>query len=1081
MSATAVQATSTAHKRQSHRLDVYDFPKVPAPIYRHAAPSAPWPWMNFDIDPSKVLPIPAGLQDNSAWGHYPQSLFGNWTHDQVNRSQMLTKCSARESSTVYKVRVFDDGKFDKQVEARTVRKDDVVDLRAYWNHLGVPSPSNIRVQALFVEDMTLPVLQMLGTRYVTVYIVQYNFSLTPARYNVEPFFFASSANWIPSRYQEDPNALEDRTAAVCGCVYAVSFLLSNDSHHLQRRNKRLIAKHHFLSQASISSCLGRTDTNLDVHEENKFLFQDLLSLHMVRSTNTSTIISCHPSSGLQGTSAKRLQSLVQRTGDSVYWSKIFERSKDPTFLFLAILWYALYAWDESFEVLFRYINALVSSIASRALDLLEHPCQEYDVLQFNDLKLTQELHKLQARLLYYQQLLRDFLRSVEFVRNMPNPAMNAPSISKAEREDSAKLLRTEADTLITEINRLTRQREMLSARLNNVTHLAIATVDIEESKTMQGLAEVAMKDSAAMKQVCRPCFSFSTQLTLVHQIAYLSMVFLPATYLANVFSMNVREINPPTTETIAHYIVAAVSLTLFTSWPEKMLSLLFSLLIIVFLVLLYGYINDRKLGQLPPEAELVFSPARLTPQGVRAAAEDLSKNPVVMRNILPPKTGRRYIVVGGTGFLGGWIVLQLLERGEDPRKIRILDIRPPTRPDLRTGPAQLVAFLQADVSDAAAVSAAFKAPWPDAEGELEVTVFHTAANIRFYEHHVELLPRSSKVNYDGTINVINASKEIGASTLIYTSSASVSVRRARFWLWPWEKQPPFFIQVYNDDDTHLPKQHDHFFSNYAASKILGEKAVRAADRSSTSRPHTLRTGSIRPGNGIFGPGGDIFLGAYLVRKHNPTWVPNILQSFVYVENCALAHLCYEQRLIELERGSSNPDIGGQAFTVTDAGPPLTFGDAYTALHTLDEETVFPLFSPTLMLGLAQVIECFHVTKSLLSTSDSLIGRAIAGVIPTISGDTINLQTPIFALLGIHLIFDDSRARLCPAKGGLGYDGPYTSLQGMCRTADEYLKSGKNGEDRSMAGGVSFGFGSKKKSKGANQAGRGVVNGVTALN
>lgn len=62
----------------------------------------------------------------------------------------------------------------------------------------------------------------------------------------------------------------------------------------------------------------------------------------------------------QGTSAKRLQSLVQRTGDSVYWSNIFKKSKDPTFHFLAILWYALYAWDEAFEVLFRYINAIVS-------------------------------------------------------------------------------------------------------------------------------------------------------------------------------------------------------------------------------------------------------------------------------------------------------------------------------------------------------------------------------------------------------------------------------------------------------------------------------------------------------------------------------------------------------------------------------------------------------------------------------------------------------------------------------------------------------------------------------------------------
>ena len=393
------------------------------------------------------------------------------------------------------------------------------------------------------------------------------------------------------------------------------------------------------------------------------------------------------------------------------------------------------------------------------------------------------------------------------------------------------------------------------------------------------------------------------------------------------------------------------------------------------------------------------------------------------------------------GFLGGWIVLQLLERGEDPKNIRILDIRPPTRPDLRTGATQQVAFLQVDVSDAAAVSTAFKAPWPDAEGDAEVTVFHTAANIRFYERHAGLLPRSVKVNYNGTINVISACKEIGANTLIYTSTSNVSVRRSRFWLWPWETRPAFFVQVYKDDDTNLPKPEDRF-SNYAVSKILAEKAVRAADKSSTNRSHTLRTGCIRPGNVMFGPGGDMVCEPYLRRKYNPSCIPNILQSFVYIENCALAHLCYEQRLIELARGSSNPDIGGQTFTITDAGPPPTFGDVYTALNTLDEETVFPIVSPTLMLGISHIIEAFHVAKSLLSTSDSSVGRAIASMIPTISGDLVNLQPPSFMVMLVHLIYDDSRARLPPTKGGLGYYGPHTTLEGICKTVDEYSKSDK---------------------------------------
>ncbi|KAH7926262.1 NAD(P)-binding protein [Leucogyrophana mollusca] len=502
-----------------------------------------------------------------------------------------------------------------------------------------------------------------------------------------------------------------------------------------------------------------------------------------------------------------------------------------------------------------------------------------------------------------------------------------------------------------------------------------------------------------------------------------------------------------------------------------MLALLGGLTVVSFVLYLYARINDRKLTQLPPEAE-TFSPERFTPELVRAAATRLEKSPITVNDSLPPKTGRRYIVVGGAGFLGGWIVIQLLQRGEDPRRIRILDIRPPTRPDLRKGDAQKVAFFKVDISDQKAVNDAFQAPWP-ASGtvmdspENDITVFHTAANIRFYERHLALLPRSTKVNCSGTQNVINAARSVGVTALIYTSSGSISVRRSRFWLWPWETEPQFFVQVLNDDDNLIPKHHDDFFSNYAASKVLGERAIRAADRTSSGRK-VLRTGCIRPGNGVFGPGGDILCGAYLVRKHNPTWVGHILQSFVYVENCALAHLCYEQRLIDLGRGRTYPDIGGQAFTITDTGPPVTFGDVHVALHTLDSETVFPVFSTTAMLLVAQIIEAIYLSRAFLLSSPSFLWRTIARLIPNIAGDIVNLQPSLFALTSVHLIFDDSRARLPPAQGGLGYNGPFTSLDGLCKTADEFFKADGNGEERSQSGGISFGFGLIRASRGVDK-------------
>lgn len=66
-----------------------------------------------------------------------------------------------------------------------------------------------------------------------------------------------------------------------------------------------------------------------------------------------------------------------------------------------------------------------------------------------------------------------------------------------------------------------------------------------------------------------------------------------------------------------------------------------------------------------------------------------------------------------------------------------MDIRPPTRQDLTSGPGSQVAFHKTDVSSAEAVLAAFTAPWPDAEGgEIPVTVFHSgkSTSVRMVNH-----------------------------------------------------------------------------------------------------------------------------------------------------------------------------------------------------------------------------------------------------------------------------------------------------------------------------------------------------------
>lgn len=377
----------------------------------------------------------------------------------------------------------------------------------------------------------------------------------------------------------------------------------------------------------------------------------------------------------------------------------------------------------------------------------------------------------------------------------------------------------------------------------------------------------------------------------------------------------------------------------------------------------------------------------------------------------------------------------------------MLDLRAPTRRDLLEGGAKDVDFVQVDIANRDAVFAAFRKPWPGSN-DAPVTVFHTAATIRFFERHPDLLHLSEAVNVHGTQNVLDAARATGTSILVYTSSGSVAVRRSQFMLLPWQKEPPFFTQVINDDDNNLPKQHNQFFSNYAASKLSAERRVRAADRSDTGSG-VLRTGCIRPGNGIYGPGGDLLIQMYIVRKYNPSWIGSIMQSFSFVENCSLAHLLYEQRLIELEDGGKNPDIGGQAFCIADSGPPPTYGDAYRALEQLtNREVTFPHWSPTAMYGIAHLVEAYYLAQRFLSQSRF---AAFARFMPKLTGDAVFLQPSMFALTNVHLYFDDSRARLSPEKGGLGYINTCTTLEGVCQVVADYYRNGTEAITRPITG------------------------------
>jgi hypothetical protein len=193
-------------------------PRVPPPSYRHAAPCGPWPWIDLesemygaspDLSASDTLeglratqsslavpPLPRNAASaheisqnpaREAWTSYPRSLFPNWTADQLKRSRITDailehKGSKSKPCVLHHIDVGEDGRFS--VPSKHVIDHDDVD--EFWDKMHIKRETGTRVRALFVENLSGPVLQMLGTKY-----------------NIEPFFFSSSFNWIPSRYQED--------------------------------------------------------------------------------------------------------------------------------------------------------------------------------------------------------------------------------------------------------------------------------------------------------------------------------------------------------------------------------------------------------------------------------------------------------------------------------------------------------------------------------------------------------------------------------------------------------------------------------------------------------------------------------------------------------------------------------------------------------------------------------------------------------------------------------------------------------------------------------------------------------------
>ena len=159
------------------------------------------------------------------------------------------------------------------------------------------------------------------------------------------------------------------------------------------------------------------------------------------------------------------------------------------------------------------------------------------------------------------------------------------------------------------------------------------------------------------------------------------------------------------------------------------------------------------------------------------------------------------------------------------------------------------------------------------------------------------------------------------------------------------------------------------------------------------------------------------------------WTNHVIQSCAHGINCAIAHLQFEAILAEGPSAASLPQAG-RPFVVADANPPVYYADIYKVIDTLNTTSPFRLLvlPPVPLLLLAYAVEFYN----LLPARIPLLRK----ILPKLPGDVGYLEPGLFSIC-THLVADIDEACKPVERGGLGYRGVVTTLEGMCQELHDW--------------------------------------------
>jgi dihydroflavonol-4-reductase len=215
----------------------------------------------------------------------------------------------------------------------------------------------------------------------------------------------------------------------------------------------------------------------------------------------------------------------------------------------------------------------------------------------------------------------------------------------------------------------------------------------------------------------------------------------------------------------------------------------------------------------------------------------------------------RALVTGATGFLGGHIVRELLDRDYQVRALYRSENTLASISDLP------IETCHGDVNDFSSLAHAMRDS-PD-------VVFHVAASTASWKPQFEL---QTRINVDGTRNVVQAALHSGVGRLVHTSSVAVY---------------GLTEDLISETSPHLGRES---WINYSRSKALGEDAVQEGIRAG------LNAVICNPTH-VFGPG-DTHNWARLIMLVDQGKLPGVPPgrgAFIDVREAAHAHIAAAER------------------------------------------------------------------------------------------------------------------------------------------------------------------------------------------